>query len=29
MARRGMLDSAELVPFRVTLKKIFAERAAT
>jgi fatty acid desaturase len=27
MAARGVLDSAELVPFRVTLGKIFAERA--
>jgi fatty acid desaturase len=25
MARRGMLDRAELVPFRVTLQKIFAD----
>jgi fatty acid desaturase len=25
MARRGMLDRAEFVPFRVTLKKIFAD----
>jgi fatty acid desaturase len=28
MARRGILDGAELVPFRLTLRKIFAERAA-
>ena len=28
MAGRGVLDGAELVPFRVTLGKIFAERAA-
>ena len=27
MAARGVLDGAELVPFRVTLRKIFAERA--
>ena len=26
MVERGMLDGAELVPFRVTLRKIFAER---
>jgi fatty acid desaturase len=29
MACRGILEDAELVPFQVTLKKIFAERAAT
>ena len=29
MAMRGVLDGAELVPFRVTLRKIFAERVAT
>ncbi len=27
MAARGVLDGAELVPFRVTLRKIFADRA--
>lgn len=27
MAQRGLLEGAELVPFRLTLKKIFAERA--
>jgi hypothetical protein len=29
MAARGLLEGAELVPFRMTLGKIFAERAAT
>jgi fatty acid desaturase len=29
MAARGVLDGAELVPFRVTLRKIFAQRIAT
>jgi fatty acid desaturase len=29
MAARGVLEGAEVVPFRVTLGKIFAERAAT
>ncbi len=29
MAKQGMLDSAEVVPFRVTLGKIFAGRRAT
>lgn len=29
MARRGILEGAELLAFPVTLKKIFAERAAT
>jgi fatty acid desaturase len=28
MTRRGLLEGAEVTPFRVTLKKIFAERAA-
>jgi fatty acid desaturase len=28
MAQRGLLEGAELVPFRLTLRKIFAERAA-
>jgi fatty acid desaturase len=27
MAQRGMLQGAELVPFRVTLGKVFANRA--
>ena len=27
MTRRGLLEGAELVPFQVTLRKIFAERA--
>jgi hypothetical protein len=26
MAARGVLEGAELLPFRATLKKIFAER---
>ena len=29
MAARGVLEGAELLPFRATLAKIFAERAAT
>jgi hypothetical protein len=29
MHSRGMLANAELVPFAATLRKIFAERAAT
>ena len=28
MSRRGVLEGAEVVPFRATLGKIFAERAA-
>jgi fatty acid desaturase len=28
MAQRGMLEGAELIPFQLTLKKIFAERKA-
>jgi hypothetical protein len=27
MAQRGLLEGAEVLPFRATLKKIFAERA--
>jgi fatty acid desaturase len=29
MAARGVLDGAELLPFRATLSKVFADRAAT
>ena len=29
MCARGLLDGAELVPFRTTLKKVFADRLAT
>jgi fatty acid desaturase len=28
MVKRGLLDGAEVIPFRTTLGKIFAERAA-
>jgi hypothetical protein len=29
MARHGLLDDAEVVPFGTTLKKVFAERTAS